>query len=484
MMTETKDATTSLRLEKAHSMPFQEVSVIDQEFTVYGRKTLNETNSDFTLELPPGRYMVIGLSPSGARTKIPVTLRGGDQQSIAVNTQEETPHRWLAETASRQQLPQSLSKVSNSLVQQIGTFSVDMIREVSPVSSLSLPIDVVSYAARGLLENARETLNKRLDLGSRAKQKTRRPQDLNIRSYYWSGQKNRWLRSDLIDMVKGDYALDYTRLVFPSRQSVEMDEKSTRIHVIGVFLKDKPSKYIALPLFADGAQLVISHGPSKTNSTNDSTAQGYSDRELSWRLSAVNERVDALLQALNGRGYEDRNAISQEALKIADHALYAKRSDPEAAVVAGLFLLQYRQLDVRAQWVENLANWFPWSPDALTLGAWSNILFDTGDETKVLSKLSKVYSAGPPQFLPARRLLRDLLSIYISNERKSENLAEVSEILQRLWERIGREMQHEIAGGPFYSFAVDYTDTSSETRSTNDLGRYQNLQDRAKRQRE
>ncbi len=434
-------------------MPFQEVTVLDHDFTVHGRKTLNETDSTLALSLPPGSYIVSGLSPSGARTKIPVKLEAEDILTISVDAQQESPHEWLADITARQQLPHSLSNVSRSIVQTVGSVSLDTILGVSPVSSLSLPIGVVSYAAQGLVQDAAEALNKRLNLGSRPKQSTRRPQDVNIRTYYWASESGRWVRSDLIDRAQGGYAVDYTQLVFPSRRDVRGRLKD-KIHLVGAFRKDQPAKFLALPLFADGAQLILSHsGAGGTETTTRSEVQAT---EFSWRLSAVDERVDALVQALNGRGYENSDAVSEEAFKVADKVLYEKRRDSEAAVVAGLFLLRYRRLDRRVDWIENLANWFPWSPDALALGAWANILFDTGDETEVLSKLAKIHAAGPPQFLPARRLLRDLISISMSNDRKIELPTDMRHLLERLWRRLGREMRHEIAGGPFYSFATEY----------------------------
>lgn len=465
------EPTALLTVEKAYSMPFQDVTVMSCDFMVHAQRTLNESQSRLTLTLPPDRYMISGLSPSGTRTKTVVDLGHGEDLTITVDDGQESPHEWLADITARQQLPQSSANVSRNVVDAIGSVSVNSFRDVSPVSSLSLPVGVVSYAAKGLMQDATETLNRRLNLPGRPKRTTRRPQDVNIRTYCWASEHGRWVRSDLIDQAHGVYATDYTRLEFPSRHALA-NGLQDKIHLVGAFRKDQPARFIALPLFDAGAQLVLSH-----SGTGGSETEGeVRANSFSWFLSAVDNQIDALVQALKGRGFENSDAVSEEAFKVADRALYEKRRDPEAATVAGLFLLRHRRLDDRANWVENLANWFPWSPDALALGAWANLLFATGDQTQVLSKLAKVRSAGPPQFLPARRLLRDLVSISRSSEASSDLSNDTAQSLDRLWSRLGKEMQNEVQGGPFYSFVskAKTNDKSQSIRDSFDEGDFAN----------
>lgn len=443
--------TASLTVEKANTVPFQDVSVMDRDFTVHAQQTLNETADSLTLALPPGRYMVSSLSPSGERTKIAVDLHEGEDRLITVASQEQSPHEWMADMTARQQLQRSTANVSRKVVEAVGSVSVNSILAVSPVSSLSLPVGVVSYAAHGMVESAVEALNRRLNLRSRPQRATRRPQDVSIRTYCWASEHGRWVRSDLIDRAVGDYAMDYTRLAFPPRHAID-DSLPDKIHLVGAFRRDQPARFIALPLFAEGAQLVLSHSGTRSSETGGELQA----HRFSWYLSAADDRIDALLQALKGRGFENSDAVSEEAFKVADRTLHDKVRDPEAAVVACLFLLRHRRLNNRANWVENLANWFPWSPDALALGAWANLLFETGGQTEVLSKLAKVYAAGPPQFLPARRLLRDLVSMSRSGETWEYLPNDTRQMFDRLWARLGREMQHEVAAGPFYSFATEF----------------------------
>ena len=462
----------TLRVEKSDALPFQEVTVLDNEFLIQNKKTLTDTDTFLEFSLAPGSYIVSGLSPSGSQTKIPVTLAEGEQRTVIADTDEGSPHEWLADISSRQQLPGSIANVTRSAIEQLGSHTLQSIRAVSPAGSLSLPASVVGYAASGLVGVAVDVLSRRLELTGRPQSSTRRPDDISLRTYCWSTRNNRWMRSDLIELAHGEYALDYTRLNFPPRNETggDLEEK---IHLIGAFQRGHPAKFIALPLFTDGAQLVLSHGSVRDSDQSEPRSEDHDGptaeeagsetrrtdkrtQDLSWRLSAANGHVDALLQALNGRGFRDRDAISETAISFAEEALQEKRKDPEAAVVAGFFLLQYRRLDIRARWVENLARWFPWSPDALTLGAWGNILFETGDSQKVLQKLARIYSAGPPQFLPARKLLRDLISIRMDAQDDGSLSGETKELLEKLWQRIGREMQREIPGGPFYSFERSY----------------------------
>ncbi len=450
MITDTTLAT--LRVEKTYSMPFQEITVVDDSFTEWGRKTLSEADNVLTLSLQPGEYMISGFSPSGTRTNTPVTLEDGQSRTVTADITEDSPHEWLADLNARQQLPETVVNLSKGAVEMLGSHSVFDMLALSPVASLSLPTNVVSYAARGLVDQALKSFSKRKNQTSRPMSSTRRPQDISLKTYWWSSDDGRWLRSNLIDKASGEYALDYTRLYFPSRELVD-DRNKEKIHLVGASFPGRPTKYIALPLFADGAQLVLSHTGGLSPVTNENVPESIlPNKGISWRLSAVDMNIDALLQALKGRGYENRDALSEEAFKIAERFLQDKRMDPEAAVVTDLFLLQYRRLDRRAQWVDNLAQWFPWSPDALALGAWANILFETGDEAEVLGKLSEIYKAGPPQFLPTRRLLRDLISIRMADGDEIALAGDTRELLAKLWARLGREMQSEIPGGPFYSF--------------------------------
>lgn len=437
--------TATLTVDKAPSLPFQDVTVMDEGFAIQAQQTLNETADSLTLALRPGRYMVSGLSPSGARLRVAVELGDGDDRRITVASEQDSPHEWLADLNARNQVPRSAANVSRKVIEALGTRSLSALLEVSPVSSLSLPVGVVSYAAQGMVEDATQALDRRLGLGSRPKRSTRRPQDVSLRSYVWASDLGRWVRSDLIDRVQGDYAMDYTRLYLPPRPYVD-DALRDRIHLVGSFRQDQPARFIALPLFGEGAQLVLSHSGGA-----DSAA-----RRFSWYLSAVDDRIDGLLQSIKGRGFEDSDAVSQEAFKVADRALHDKVHDPEAAVVAALFLLRHRRLGKRPGWVENLANWFPWSPDALAVGAWANLLFETGDQAEVLSKLAKIHHAGPPQFLAARRLLRDLLSITRSGDDWSSLPADTRRMLDRLWARLGKEMQREVIAGPFYAFTESF----------------------------
>lgn len=460
------DGVAQLTLMKANTMPFQDVTVTDASHVVRARETLTMNRTQLVLTLEPGRYMVSGQSPSGHQARIPVTLAPGDDQRFAVDPLQSSPHEWLAEITARQQLPRSAANVSLSVVEAMGSLPLEALKEVSPRSSLSLPTGVVFHAALGQVANAQQALGRRLGLRGRPQRNTRRPGDVSLRSYLWNPRGSRWIRSELIDMARGEYAMDYTWLRFPPRPALD-DPLREAIHLIGAFRQDQPARFIALPLFSKGAQLVLSHGGAGgasgeevSRSGSDSLGDGSpSDQapRFDWYLSAIDNDIDALLQSLRGRGFADTDAVSDAAFAVADKALHDKIHDPEAAVVAALFLLRHRRLDRRANWVENLASWFPWSPDALALGAWTNLLFDTGDQQVVLAKLAKVHKAGPPQFLASRRLLRDLVSISRNSDGGSEDdTKDTRHLLDGLWARIGQEMQHELAAGPFHSFMTEF----------------------------
>ncbi|WP_251730144.1 hypothetical protein [Pleomorphomonas sp. NRK KF1] len=423
--------------------------MLDRTFAIRGSKTLNEADPTLSLVLEPGSYLVTGMSPNGRRTKIPVTVSAGDALSVAADEQNmPAPEQLIATSSEGQsaQLGQTIGGPPSSAPP--GGLSGNGPRRVPGI----LP-DILAgaaYAGLGIPAGLEGRLSRYRDLEEERRKAAWQSKAIDIRTYGWDAATPRWLRSDLVDHALITREPDATRLVFPSRFVVDPALKR-KIHLVAAFRKGAPARFLALPLFAEGTQLVLSNADPATGSeAAPGDTQGW---DFSWRLSAADPRVDALLQALNGRDYGDRDAVSQEAFKVADDTLRRKMEDPEAAVVAGLFLLQYRRLDKRARWVENLASRFPWSPDAIVLGAWANILFGTGGEKEALSKLARIHAAGPPQFLPSRRLLRDLISILRGSDRKTGLPAETTRLLNDLWARLGREMRREIPGGPFHSFA-------------------------------
>lgn len=442
MNTPSRQAT--LTLYKPETLPFQEVHVYREGMRLIARETLTEARPEFTLKVAPGRYLVTGMTPSGSRVRETVEVSAGQQKELGVHGEgRSSPHEWLSEMTERQLLPESDIALSAAFAHGIPTRSVETLRGASPMASFSLPILDRLNTTRQVAEDIDRLVQRR----SRPSSRTLRNSDVSIRSYVWSREKLRWLRSELIDRAQGEYSPDFTRLVFPSRWSLNGDLAES-IHLIGAFQPGLAARYLALPLFSEGSQLVMSlqFDPDRIEKADDIETQ---PRMVSWRIAAQDPEVDALLQSLTGRAFGDRHALGEGALAVADRRLRDKRQDPVAAVVAGFFLLQYRELDRRAQWVKNLANWFPWSPDALVLGAWGSLLFSRGEEADARSRMAAVYRAGPPQLQPARRILRDLLSLELEDEVAAPRAGDLS----KLWKRLGRESRREVQGGPFYSFS-------------------------------
>lgn len=452
-----KDSPSELTVTLADSMPFQEISVVNSRLEQVEQATLTADRRTMKMSLPPGDYLVKGMAPNGRSREFLVKLAAGDKLSVDTDqTRERSPHEWLTASYSRLQLPRSEMRIA-ALAQQI-PFGVDIsqLRNLGQSSSLSLPYWFSDLAGISLDLFSERFISIEPDGArrpSRAGQASVHQGELNLRSYAWSPAKGRWLRTYVIDRAEGRYAADYTQLVFPGRQHMPEELRDT-IHLVGAFQSGRPAHFKALPLFSDGSELIV--GREASLETLATGAEDTASERVSWRLSARDSDVDALLQALNGRTYSDREAVSGQALEFADRALHDKHRDPEAAIVAGYFLLQCRSLDARASWVKNLAGWFSWSPDALILGAWGNLLFGTGDQETVAAKLSRVYKAGPPQFAPARKLLRDMLSIHFSQTPDDSSSGEQVSRLRALWNRLGRETKREVAGGPLFNFTRNY----------------------------
>lgn len=435
----------TLTVYKPETLPFQEVYLYREGMRLIARETLTDSRPEFTIQVAPGRYMVTGMTPSGSRVQETMEVNAGDTKEWGVlGEAEPSPHEWLGEMSERKLLPESDVVLPAAFAHGTPTRSVETLRSASPEASFSFPI-LQNLSTTGQVATDIDKLVRRR---SRPNPNTVRGSDVSIRSYAWSRDKLRWLRSDLIDRASGEYSPDFTRLRFPSRGSLEAGPAES-IHLIGAFQKGMAARYIALPLFSEGSQLVMSLRFDGARNDDGDDAQNKQPRAMSWRLAAMNPEIDALLQSITGRAFGDRKALAEDALSLADRMLREKMQDPEAAVVAGYFLLQYRELDQRADWIQNLARWFDWSPDALVLGAWGELLFGAAEDRDVRDRLAAVYRAGPPQLQPARRVLRDLLSLKLE-DRKPENQ---SDVLVRLWKRMGRESRREIQGGPFYSFA-------------------------------
>lgn len=424
-----EEAMATLTVGKSEALAIQEVSIVDKHFRVLIRTTLTSMQDAVTENLAPGRYLVTGMAPSGRRVERPVTLADGDALRIDLDVAEPSPHEWLHDVNARQELPSSDLKSLYDRADHDFPF-VELLR--------AGPRPSINFALNMLAEPLSEMV-----IYPFGYYRGRQRSQVDLRSYRWSTKRLRWVRSSLVEQaeMQGIGSGDYLRLNFPGR---EVDDQT--LHMVGLFREGRPATMFSLPQFARGTRLVVS------GVLEDDGADVTAASRVTWRLSANEDKIDALLQSLGGRQYRDTEAVAEMAIDEGMRILRDKMRDPEAAVVAGFFLLNHRRLDQRADWVENLASWFPWLPDALVLGAWSNLLFKTGDSGTALKKLAKVYRAGPPQLAVTRRYLRDLLSTALSGDELAAVSTNTRRALQRLWSRLGRESRREIAGGPFYTF--------------------------------
>ncbi len=450
--------TATLTIDKASALAVQDVTIHDQGFEVVTKGTLTYDEASLTKTLAPGRYLVTGMAPSGRSTEIRVDLRDGESKHIQLDATTGSPHEWLADAAERQELPVSDIRATQDTSERF--FEVDALKRPGKHTSITLGLESVvdrsaDFATATAGMNPASSLAYKVPRSGGRRKGATEQRRTDLRSYEWSSERSRWIRSNLVDEAYGQGSGDYLRLTFHGRPY--SDGPWNTVNLLGAFRRGQPARFIALPLFAHGVRIVLTERYDQGRGSVSETSR------ISWRLSAVEDHVDGLLQSLSGRTYHDAEAVSRSALSFAERALQDKLKDPEAAVVAGLVLLRYQQLDQRADWVENLANWFPWSPDAQILGAWSNLLFDTGDDAAVHTKLVQAHASGPPQFAPTRKLLRDLLSTTMAANEYVRVPAKARKVLEKLWKRFGRESRRESPGGPVYSFERSYGARSSNS---------------------
>lgn len=452
----------SLKIGKSWSLPFQEIAILNKGMRTIERATLGEAKQSVEFSIEPGDYVVVGTGPNGVSTEQQVTLPAGGHKEVWLGQETSSPHEWLHDMAARGMLPESSVPVEVAQQVNLQTVAAETLRRISPLKSLSLPVPMPGMG----ISNVEVNLLALLELGaaSRPSSHNKRQTELNLRTYRWSKKRKRWLRSELVEMADGNYAADFSHIVFPARQALD-DDLGDSIHLLGVFAPGRAARFISVPLFADGTEIAISwkrdpvsEDGKREGATKPDSEPSARQKRITWRLAARNSELDGILQSLNWRNYSDPAVVTEVAADYAERTLREKRHDPQGAVVAALFLLQYRQLQQREDWVRNLAEWFPWSPDAQVLTAWCDLLSGTAGDAAIAAKLARLYETGPPQFNPAHKLARHLVGIAMENRATVAAYPEqTQENLSRLWTRMGRETRREILAGPFYAFERDYT---------------------------
>ncbi|SFR93288.1 hypothetical protein SAMN04487846_0779 [Microbacterium sp. cf046] len=111
-------------------------------------------------------------------------------------------------------------------------------------------------------------------------------------------------------------------------------------------------------------------------------------------------------------GQLERNTISSDTAVLDDAVsmLHSKMSDPTAAALGGLTLHRLGMLSERAEWVENLANGFPWLVDGrILLAALLRDDPDPADRARGLKLLLEA-SRERPMFADGLALALDLLN--------------------------------------------------------------------------
>jgi hypothetical protein len=123
--------------------------------------------------------------------------------------------------------------------------------------------------------------------------------------------------------------------------------------------------------------------------------------------------AEGILEFLRKGSLGAASAVFDPGSELANQLLHDKIVDPLAATAAGYYLLRMRDWERLPQaWLQNLAAWFDWIPDAILLRDAS--LIQRGMDASVAAgfaatSLKLAFGRGLPLFAEARWLIQDLL---------------------------------------------------------------------------
>ena len=146
--------------------------------------------------------------------------------------------------------------------------------------------------------------------------------------------------------------------------------------------------------------------------------------ELLVSATAGNHVAESLLGYLHAGSLD----YAAQTLAKAENLLEGKFADPQAAAIAGYYLLRVRKLERLREWAPNLANYFTWLPDGAIINAWQHILAGrNGDgEThfgEAHTQLLTAVSRGLPVYTEGLRLLIDGLGLFADDSETTDAVA-------------------------------------------------------------
>lgn len=171
-----------------------------------------------------------------------------------------------------------------------------------------------------------------------------------------------------------------------------------------------------LPLFPDGVWLMLrpSLGPKGPDVT--ATMRPVSEQAailIGSLQRALPEEVNGILGGAMGVGVDGVRSDSAGLNSPAMEALYHKANDPWAAAAGALLLVRTGQSAQAIDWTLNLADRFPWLPDASVAAAWAEVAASRDSELdaewRSLERLKCARSWGAAYFSASNVLALQML---------------------------------------------------------------------------
>lgn len=142
------------------------------------------------------------------------------------------------------------------------------------------------------------------------------------------------------------------------------------------------------------------------------------------------EAVESLLAYLTSSQLVAAGTVARPVLDDAESMLFGKLENPVGAVVGALFLLRTRALDRLHHWPRNLADWFPWLPDASAVRAGQLLAQPEVPRSELRRRLITAAAAGVPIYTDSLSWLYEGLRLLAA---ETNGDAEVQTALKRVW---------------------------------------------------
>lgn len=268
-----------------------------------------------------------------------------------------------------------------------------------------------------------------------------------IQARRWKWNKSSWLSSPEPEIPQ-DQVIDEVGESFELRTHRSME-------LLELVIDGKPSLFVCLPPAPYlKCMIKIAQGPEAEVGA------------LNVSIGTDNEVAEVLLSLVNSGDINKGKTLF--GAEDAELLLMQKMADPVGAVIGSFFLLKTGELDRMHNWGNNLANWFPFFPDASIIHGWQLIRTSSSLEhlPKIRQRFLEAVNSGIPVYTEGLRLLYEGLMM-LSFEFKQQDKA-----VEMAVKRISRYMAAADLSQQNTSFTGNYPDLPDGNSSPDETIRY------------